>query len=85
MNFFHHFWDLSKEEVWRIMEESRKSRGVLKAFNVTFLALIHKSEGVYSPGKIRPIALCNVIYKTITNVMENIMKLILMYLVYLEQ
>ena len=35
-NFFHHLWDLIKEEVWRIVEDLRKSRGVLKVFNATF-------------------------------------------------
>ena len=41
-NFFHFFWDLIKEEVWAIVEESWKSKGVLKAFNMTFLSLITK-------------------------------------------
>ena len=36
MNFFHHFWDLIKEEVWRIVEDSSQARGVLKEFNVFF-------------------------------------------------
>ena len=41
-NFFHHFWDLVKEDVLGIVEESRTKRGVLKAFNATFLTLIPK-------------------------------------------
>ena len=56
-NFFHFFWDMIKEEVWEIVEESRHKRGVLKAFNVNFLSLIRKGEGADSPGKFRPIAL----------------------------
>ena len=36
-NFFHHFWDLIKEEAIEIVEESRIKRGVLRAFNATFL------------------------------------------------
>ena len=38
-NFFHFFWDMIKEEVWEIVEESRHKRGVLKAFNATFFIL----------------------------------------------
>ena len=41
-NLFHHFWDMIKEEVWRIVEDSRKERGVLRDFNSTFLTLILK-------------------------------------------
>ena len=37
-NFFHHFWDLIKEEAIEIVEESRIKRGVLRAFNATFLS-----------------------------------------------
>ena len=41
-NFFHLFWDLVKEDVLSIVEESRTKKGVLKAFNATFLTLIPK-------------------------------------------
>ena len=57
-NFFHHLWDLVKEEVVEIVEESISKRGVLKAFNATFLTLIPKEVGVESSDKFRPIALC---------------------------
>ena len=35
--FFHHFWDLVKEGMLGIVEESRTKRGVLKSFNATSL------------------------------------------------
>ena len=44
-NFFHFFWDLFKEDVLNIVEESRTKKGVLKAFNATFLTLIPKEVG----------------------------------------
>ena len=50
-NFFHYLWDLVKEEVLNIVEESRNKRGVLKAFNATFLTLIPKETGANSPDK----------------------------------
>ena len=50
-NFFHYLWDLVKEEVLKIMEESRNKRGVLKSFNATFLTLILKEIGANSPDK----------------------------------
>ena len=84
-NFFHHFWDLVKEDVLDIMEESRNKRGVLKAFNATFLTLIPKEAGVDTPDKFRPIALCNVIYKIISKVITNRLKPLLPKLIKLEQ
>ena len=58
---------------------------MLKAFNVTFLSLIPKGEGADSPGKFRPIALCNVIYKIISKVIANQLKPLLLGLISLEQ
>ena len=84
-NFFHHFWDMLKEEVWAIVEESRTSKGVLKAFNATFLTLIPKREGAYAPGKFKPIALCNVIYKIISKVIANRLKPLLPGIISPEQ
>ena len=84
-NFFHFFWYMIKEDVWTIVEESRKSRGLLKAFNTTFLSLIPKSEGVDVTGKFIPIALCNVIYKIIAKVIANRLKSLLSGLISPEQ
>ena len=74
-----------KEEVLPIVEESRKSRGVLKAFNATFLSLIPKGEGADTLGKFRPIALCNVIYKIFSKVIANRLKPLLLGMIILEQ
>ena len=84
-NFFHFFWDLVKEEVLNVVEESRTKKGVLKAFNATFLTLIPKEAGADSPDKFRPIALCNVIYKIISKVIANRLKPLLPSLIILEQ
>jgi len=61
-NFFHLYWDWIKEEVMEIVEALRRARGVLKAFNATFLTLIPKETSAADPSKFRSIALCNVIY-----------------------
>ena len=85
VNFFHHFWDLIKMEVWRIVEDSRVFRRTLPTFNATFLTLIPKCEGVDSTDEFRPISLCIVIYKIITKVIENHLKPLLLGLISLEQ
>ena len=41
-NFFHVGWDWMKEETWSLVEDSRKSRSVLRALNLTSLTLIPK-------------------------------------------
>ena len=60
-------------------------RSVLRALNSNFLALIPKESGTEDPGKLRPIALCNVIYKIITKVIANRLKPILPLIISLEQ
>ena len=41
-NFFHHFLDLIKMEVWQLVEESRASHWLLPSLNATFIALVPK-------------------------------------------
>ena len=84
-NFFHYFWDLIKEEVFEIIEESRDKKGVLKSFNETFLTLIPKEARADSLDKFHPIALYNVIYKIISKVIANQIKPLLPNLICLEQ
>ena len=85
IDFFQSCCDLVREELWELVEESRRTKRVLKAFSETFLSLILKEQGANFPGKFRPISLCNVILKIITKVMANHIKPILPELVSLEQ
>jgi hypothetical protein len=84
-DFFHHCWDLIKEEVRQVMEESRTSGQVLTTLNATFLTLIPKEERVTHPKQYRPITLCNVIYKIITKVIATRLKPILPFIISKEQ
>ena len=70
-NFFHACWDWIKEEVWALVEDSKRTRNFLRALNYNFLTLIPKENGTEDLRKIRPIFLCNVIYKIISKVMAN--------------
>ena len=85
VDFFRQFWDMVKEEVWEIVEDSRCSRRILKAFNATFLTLIPKEQGANTSEKFRPISLCNVILKVITKVLANRLKPLLPILISPEQ
>jgi hypothetical protein len=84
-DFFHHCWDMIKEDVWKAVEESRTSGQVLSALNATFITLIPKEERATNPKQFRPISLCNVIYKIITKVIANRLKPILPTIISNEQ
>eukprot|EP00253_Pinus_taeda_P027218 PITA_27218 len=83
--FFHAFWDLIKEELWQVVEESRALRWLLPSLNSTFITLIPKEENSLTPEKFRPIALCNVLYKVISKVIANRLKPLLPMLISPEQ
>jgi exonuclease III len=84
-DFFHYCWSIIREEVWEIIEDSRKSGKVLQALNATFLTLIPKENNSTSPSQFRPIALCNVIYKLLTKIIATRLKPILPFLISPEQ
>jgi hypothetical protein len=84
-DFFHYYWSIIREDVWEIIEDSRKSGKVLQALNATFLTLIPKENNSTSPSHFRPIALCNVIYKLLTKIIVTRLKPILSFLISPEQ
>jgi len=85
INFFHQFWDILKNDILNIVEDSCQTQGILKAFNATFLTLIPKKKGADEPNHFIPISLCNVIYKIITKIIANRLKLLLPKIISLEQ
>lgn len=70
-NFFQHFWDLVKWEVWQVVEESCNLRWMYPSLNTTFNALIPKAEESNTADKYKPIALCNIIYKIVSKVIAS--------------
>eukprot|EP00253_Pinus_taeda_P032540 PITA_32540 len=84
-NFFHHFWELIKWEVWQVVEESRSLRWMYPGLNATFIALIPKSEDSNSPDKFRPISLCNIIYKIVSKVVALRLKPLLPGIIFPKQ
>jgi hypothetical protein len=70
-DFFHYCWTIIREEVWEIIEDSRKYGKFLQALNATFLTLIPKENNSTCLSQFRPIALCNVIYKLLTKIIAT--------------
>eukprot|EP00253_Pinus_taeda_P021341 PITA_21341 len=85
INFYKACWNIVKQDIWEIVEDSRRSKTILKSLNSTFIALVPKVEEANTPEKFRPIALCNVIYKIISKVISNRLKMILPGIISQEQ
>eukprot|EP00253_Pinus_taeda_P015369 PITA_15369 len=85
INFYKACWNIVRHDIWEIVEDSRRSKTILKSLNSTFVALVPKVEEANTPEKFKPIALCNVIYKIISKVIANRLKMILPGIISQEQ
>jgi hypothetical protein len=84
-DFFHLCWNFIKEDVWKLVEESRKMLGVLPTLNSTFITLILKEKRSLTLKSFHPISLCNVILKIITKALANRLKPLLSMLISKKQ
>lgn len=83
--FYQFFWDVIGGELVEVFEESRSGEFILKEFNCTLVALIPKKAKPAGFDEFCLISLCNIIYKIITKVATNRLKLILDKLISCEQ
>jgi len=74
VDFFKACWEIVKKDILEVVEDSRRSKTILRALNTTFIALIPKGEKAMTPKRFRPIALYNVVYKIISKVIANRLK-----------
>ena len=72
-------------DLLEMVEESRRKGHLCGGINSTFLALIPKVNKSVSFDDYRPISLCNLIYKVISEILVNWIKLILSKCLSLEQ
>ena len=59
------FFDLVREDLLKVVEDSGVKGYILEAFNATFIALIPKSAHPKNFKEFRPISFHNVMYKII--------------------
>eukprot|EP00253_Pinus_taeda_P035979 PITA_35979 len=85
IDFFKSYWEIVKQDILDVVEDSRKSKTVLRALNASFITLIPKQQKAMTPDKFRPIVLCNVVYKTISKVIANRLMPLLPTLVFEEE
>lgn len=85
VDFFKSGWNIVKQDIMNVVEDSRMNRTILKVLNTSFISLIPKQDNAQTPDMYRPIALCNVVYKIISKVVEKRLKSLLPTLVFVEQ
>lgn len=75
--FYQSFWPLIGNDVTAAVLSSLNSGSILQAINHTYITLILKVKSPTRITEFRPISLCNVIYKILSKVLANRLKLIL--------
>jgi hypothetical protein len=85
VEFFIHFFDLVGEDLLAMVEESRSRGYIAGSLNSIFLALIPKVNKHATSRDFKPISLCNLVYKFISKIIANHIKLILSKSLSIEQ
>ena len=73
-NFFKKFWDVVKNDIWRMFNEFYDNGVLARGCNASFLALIPKVDSPLGLNDYRPISLVASIYKMISKVLAGRLK-----------
>ncbi|PNX71244.1 ribonuclease H, partial [Trifolium pratense] len=72
--FYQHFWDLCGNDVFEAAQEWLERGFFPSSLNETNICLIPKCENPTTMKDLRPISLCNVLYKMISKLLANRLK-----------
>ena len=82
---FQKFWHIVGADVTNVVLSCLNSSIILQTINNTHIALIPKTKDPKLITQYRPISWCNVLYKIISKMLVNRLKLILLNLIYDSQ
>jgi hypothetical protein len=69
--FYRKYWDFVKIEVLQSIWKFFQNNSLTRNQNHSFIALIPKLSGSHTANQFRPISLCNIVYKIISKIMAN--------------
>lgn len=69
--FFQDCWQICKHDVQNLVFSSFEAAKIPQNLNETFIALVPKTDSPISINQIRPINLCNTLYKIISKILVN--------------
>lgn len=75
--FFQKYWGTMGVDVCFVVCHFLETGEMINETNFTYIALIPKVKDLIDPIQLRPIALCNVVYKISSKVLANKLKVIL--------
>lgn len=78
VEFIRAAWDIVGEDIVSAVKELFRNGRLLKDFNNTIIALTPKVPEACRLGEFRPISLCNLMYKIITNIIAKRLKPVLL-------
>ena len=84
-HFFQRHWDLCGKEITSVVLRVLSGEDDTATINDTFIVLIPKVVSLEELGQFRPISLCNVIFKIVSKVVANRLKVVLLEIISEEQ
>ena len=75
--FFQHYWHILGQDVCTACLSFISNCAIPEEINATHIVLIPKKKQIENMGDLRPISLCNVIYKIIAKAIANRLKRVL--------
>ena len=75
--FYKHCWDIVKIEVLNSLQEFHEHESIKRSLNATFVVLIPKKVGASDVKDFRPICLIGSVYKILSKILANRLKLVL--------
>ena len=76
--FFQHYWHILGQDVCTAYLSFISNRAIPKEINAIHIVIIPKKKQIENMGDLRPISLCNVIYKIIAKAITNRHKRVLL-------